>query len=112
MPLQPKFSITQTDSSLTLKVRVPFVKVSDLEYRIIDERHLYFSCKPYLLRLQLPGRVHDEEHVDTTAKYDWNIDHGTIFLHLVKKQPGEAFEDLDMLSKLMAPKPVFPKRSR
>ena len=112
MPLQPKFSISQTESTLQIDIRVPFVKVSDLEYRIIDERHLYFSCKPYLLRLQLPGRVHDEEHVDTTAKYDWNIEHGTVFLRLVKMQPGETFEDLDMLSKLMAPKPSFPSRSR
>ncbi len=112
MPLQPKFLIRQTDEALKLEICVPFVKVSDLEYRVIDERHLYFSCKPYLLRLQLPGRVHDEEHVDTNAKYDWNVNHGTVFLHLVKKIPGESFEDLDLLSKLIAPKPVFPMRSR
>jgi hypothetical protein len=112
MPLQPKFDIHQTDDTLTIDIRVPFVKVSDLEYRIVDDNQLYFSCKPYLLRLVLPGFVHDEEFVQTSAKYDWNVQHGTVFLCLWKKTPGQQFEDLDLLSKLIAPKPVFPSQTR
>lgn len=31
-------------------------------------------------------------------------EHGTIVVHLPKKEPGQEFEDLDMLTKLLQPK--------
>lgn len=34
-------------------------------------------------------------------------DNGTLTVHIPKKSPGEHFPDLDMVTKLMQPKPKF-----
>lgn len=51
-------------------------------------------------RLNLPGNV--VENGNATAKYD--ADTGTFELVLPKEIPGEHFKDLDLLTKLLAPK--------
>lgn len=112
MPLQPRFRIGQDENRVLIAINVPHVRVSDVDYRVIDGKDFSFYCKPYLLKLVLPGSVHDEEYHKTTAKYDLADDNGTVHMELWKCTPGEHFPDLDMLTKLMAPKPVFPSRPR
>lgn len=50
--------------------------------------------------MNLPGNV--IENGDATAKYD--ADCGVFKLILPKETPGEYFPDLDLLTKLLAPK--------
>jgi len=97
----PQFSLRQDDGFVYVVIRVPFVRVSDLEY-VVDGASLSFFCKPYLLQLELPGRVVDDDR--TKAVYDPNTANGTVTLHLPKEQEGENFPDLDLLTQLRRPK--------
>ena len=55
---------------------------------------------PTFYRLNLPGNIlHDER---TETKYD--ADAGKFFFRFWKETPGEDFEDLCLLTKLLAPK--------
>jgi protein SHQ1 len=65
MPVTPTFSIYQERDFLVVVIGVPFVRVSDLEY-IIDGASFSFWCKPYLLKLVLPGRLAEDERVSAT----------------------------------------------
>lgn len=51
-------------------------------------------------RLNLPGNILHDEHTET--KYD--ADTGKFFFRFRKETPGEHFEDLSLLTKLLAPK--------
>ena len=55
---------------------------------------------PYFLRLNLPKPVLEDEN--SSAQYDPSS--GYLTVTLTKEVPGEEFEDLDLLSKLLAPK--------
>jgi len=42
MPLTPRFSLSQTDDAVTLRIHVPFVrKVSGMELVILNQSHVY-----------------------------------------------------------------------
>ncbi|KAF1334848.1 Shq1 like protein, partial [Globisporangium splendens] len=101
MPTIPRFHVTQDAAWVFVHVHVPYVRVSEMEF-YVDGTHFTFFCKPYLLKLQFPHEVVDDELAK--AVYDPNKDHGTIVVHLPKKEPGQEFEDLDMLTKLLQPK--------
>ena len=83
-----------------MAIRVPWVRVSNMEF-VVDGREFSFFCKPYLLRLTLPGEVVDDERAK--GVYDAGQDNGTVTVHLPKKERGEAFPNLDLLTKLLAP---------
>lgn len=86
-------------------VCVPHVRVGDAEIDI-DGHELSVYCKPYLLKLHLPGRVLDDEHCSAT--YDPDEGGGTLKISVVKETPGEVFQDLDLTTRLLAPPPTFP----
>ncbi len=67
----------------------------------IDGCTLTAYCKPYLLRLSLPGALVDDERA--RAVYDPNDGGGTLTIHAPKAARGEVFADLDMPSRLLAP---------
>ncbi|GLD93788.1 hypothetical protein PINS_up002393 [Pythium insidiosum] len=69
MPSIPRFSVTQDAAFLFVHVHVPFVRVSDMEFHV-DGAHFTFFCKPYLLKLQFPHAVVDDERAK--AVYDPN----------------------------------------
>ncbi|KAG7381280.1 Hsp90 cochaperone shq1 [Phytophthora pseudosyringae] len=100
MVATPKFRVTQDAAWVFVHVHVPFVRVSDMEF-YVDGVDFTFFCKPYLLKLHFPHEVVDDELAK--AVYDPNQDHGTIVVHLLKKEPGQDFPDLDMLTKLLQP---------
>jgi len=100
MPLKPKFALHQDDELLYLKITIPYVRASSSEV-VIDGKDVSFYCKPYLLRLKLPGDVENDEHPEFRAVYDPNIGNGTITLHLPKTIKGFHFEDLDLLNTLL-----------
>lgn len=62
--------------------------------------HNQYEITVLCLRLNLPGNV--TENGNATAKYD--ADSGTFDLVLPKQIPGEQFPDLELLTKLLAPK--------
>uniref|UniRef100_A0A5K3ENL3 Protein SHQ1 homolog n=2 Tax=Mesocestoides corti TaxID=53468 RepID=A0A5K3ENL3_MESCO len=93
--LTPLFSLTQTDEELTLKLHIPLADLSNSEF-LLEDGVAYFSAPPYYLRLELPGSVvEDDDHIE------FNLDAGDMFISMKKKTPGEHFDDLDLLSKLM-----------
>lgn len=105
-PTVPKFHVHQDDKMVYLDINVPYVRVSDMEF-FIDGCDFTFWCKPYLLKLQFPGNIIDDEA--TKAVYDMNLDHGTIHVHISKQNAGEHFPDLDMVTKLLQKKKWQPQ---
>jgi protein SHQ1 len=125
MVATPKFHVTQDAAWLFVHVHVPFVRVSEMEF-YVDGVDFTFFCKPFLLKLHFPHEVVDDELAK--AVYDpnkacyttcsqWQFilqrfltvsfgclqENGTIVVHLPKKEPGQDFPDLDMLTKLLQP---------
>jgi len=68
----------------------------------MDETDLRFYSKPYFLRLHLPKPV--EETEDAQAK--WLPEESSFWVSAPKKNPGEFFPGLDMLTALLTPKEV------
>jgi hypothetical protein len=101
VPIVPRFHLTQEDEWLVVHVTVPYVKVSDMEFTVVDGNNFTFYCKPYLLKLALPGDVVDDERA--TASYDPDVNHGTLVIRLPKATPGLLFEGLDLLTVLLQP---------
>ncbi len=67
MPLIPRYSITQTSTHVHVEVSIPHVRVSPakLELVIVDGTELHLYAPPtYLLKLNLPDRVVDENGVE------------------------------------------------
>jgi protein SHQ1 len=63
---------------------------------------------PYFLRLNLPGNVLEDD--ESSAIY--NPSSGFLTVTLTKEIKGQEFPDLDLLAKLLAPKPTqAPTRS-
>lgn len=57
---------------------------------------------PYFLRLTFSHPLKDDE--DASASYDASS--GYLTVTLLKETPGRQFNDLDLLAKLLAPRPV------
>ena len=114
MVLTPKFHLTQTADHVLVHINVPNVRVSGMEITVVDSgRDFSFYCRPYLLRLNLPKAVIDEDCQDEAkrprATYDLNVDRGTLTVYLTKQVPGEQFEGLDMISTLLKAGAVKPR---
>ncbi|CAH0514735.1 unnamed protein product [Peronospora belbahrii] len=101
MVATPKFHVRQDQAWIFVHVHVPFVRVLETEFHV-DGMDFSFFCKPYLLKLHFPHEVLDNDL--TKAVYDPNKDNGMIVVHLPKKEPGQVFPDLDMLTKLLQPR--------
>jgi protein SHQ1 len=102
MPITPHFRVSQDDDFVCVVVNVPYVRVSGMEFAVTDDRHFSFYCKPYLLKLTLPGGVVDDDRASAT--YDPDTKNGTLTIKLPKATPGERFEGLDLLTSLMQPR--------
>ncbi|KAI8511147.1 Hsp90 cochaperone shq1 [Branchiostoma belcheri] len=97
--LTPRFDISQDQNNLKIVIKAPCARVSDTELYIEDTEFKFYS-KPYYLRLNLPGKV--VENGREKATYD--AETGTFTVLVPKECPGEHFEGLDLLTKLLAPK--------
>ena len=96
--ITPRFSCSQDVRSLTLSVYCPSVRASELEIHV-DDTLLSLHVAPYFLRLNFPASVVEDDQ--SSAIYDPAS--GYLTLTLTKLNPGENFQDLDLLGKLLAP---------
>ncbi|KAI6175340.1 Protein SHQ1-like protein [Aphelenchoides bicaudatus] len=97
--ITPFFKLRQDDLFLIVEIRAPNANIKDTEIEFFD-RTFYFSSVPYFLRLALPG---DVEGGTTDAKTDYNVETGTFTIQMPKRNKGEQFPRLDMLSELLKP---------
>jgi len=106
--LVPKFSLSQDDLYIVVRINVPHIRVSNAEI-VSEGKEFSFYCKPYLLKLTFPFDVDDSNGNASTcrAEYDPGIDDGTITAYLAKAIPGQHFPDLDLTSKLLLPARTF-----
>lgn len=109
MPLTPKFHIQQDEKYIIFVIKVPYIKVSNIEI-IIDKNCFNFYCKPYILKCVLNNELNEDEEL-CIANYDMNDDHGTITVKILKKIEGQYFHGLDLISQLLQ-NPNNPKKQR
>ncbi|XP_076313606.1 protein SHQ1 homolog [Tachypleus tridentatus] len=96
--LTPRFELTQNHQFVILVIHAPYTKVTEAELFFEGNDFKFFS-KPYFLRLTLPGEVN--ENGNEKATYD--AEKGTFTIKMPKTSPGEVFEGLDMITKLLTP---------
>jgi protein SHQ1 len=94
----PRFSISQTESLLVIKIYVPYVRVSEAEI-FAENNEFTFYCKPYYLKIAFEGEISEDDNCK--AQYDPNEENGIIVAELPKLVPGTHFPDLDLPSKLL-----------
>jgi protein SHQ1 len=73
----------------------------------VSEQLVTIHINPYFLRLSFPGNLLEDD--DSNASYDPTSGYFTVIL--TKQTACQTFEDLDLLSKLLAPLPPKPKPS-
>ncbi|KAL0114988.1 hypothetical protein PUN28_010509 [Cardiocondyla obscurior] len=96
--LTPRFEITQTEAEVTIIVHAPYANIKDAEV-YVEGTDFRFYCTPYYLRLQLPGEI--EENDSSSGAYD--CEKGDFTLRFSKVNKGEQFENLEMITTLLAP---------
>ena len=105
MPLTPRFSLSQTPSTVTVTVRVPHVRVSSRTIEaVVDGVDFSFYSPPYLLRLRFPRELIDDAETgrDARAVYDPDDEDGTVRVTAYKAvEGGSDWEDLDLLGMLV-----------
>ncbi|KAF5101819.1 hypothetical protein D0Z00_000681 [Geotrichum galactomycetum] len=106
--ITPKFSIRQDANRLYITIYLPHIRAStDIEFQV-DSNVFIFSLSPYYLRLRFSHallndedeRVIDNETLKSTLNY--NASDCTVEISIAKETPGQEFEDLDLLTKLLA----------
>ncbi|KAA1471350.1 SHQ1-domain-containing protein [Dentipellis sp. KUC8613] len=99
--ITPRFFCTQTADSVVVSIYCPSVRAAEVEIHV-DETLLSVHIAPYFLRVNFPGNVVEDD--DSSAVYDPST--GYLTVTLTKESKGVDFPDLDLLAKLLAPKPV------
>jgi len=97
--LTPRFSLDQTDDSLTVRIYAPFTHVADTEV-FFDDLDFRFYSRPYFLRLHLPAPVQETD--DAEAHFD--AETKSFVVTVPKKVKGQHFAGLDMITDLLIPK--------
>lgn len=95
--ITPSFKLDQNDEFLLINIKAPFAKLNDLDV-FIDETDFRFYCKPYFLRLNLPASI-----LENDEEINYDFDERKFKLRYRKKNAGEVFEGLDLLTKLLTP---------
>ena len=72
----------------------------------VDDTLLTVHINPYFLRLNFPHPVVEDDN--STAQYSPST--GYLTITLTKEVKGQYFPDLDLLAKLLAPRPFQPPR--
>lgn len=80
-----------------------YIQASDVEINV-DDTLLTVHINPYFLRLHFPHAVVEDD--SSTALYDPST--GYLTITLTKAVKGQAFADLDLLAKLLAPRSSQP----
>ncbi|KAJ7746922.1 SHQ1 protein-domain-containing protein [Mycena maculata] len=98
--ITPRFECSQTAESVIIKIYCPSVRAADVEIHVEDTLFT-IHINPYFLRLNFSHPVLEDE--ESTAKYDPSS--GYLTVTLTKESRGQEFADLDLLAKLLAPRP-------
>lgn len=99
--LTPRFKLTQDENHVFISVHAPYTNIGDTEIDVEGENFLFVSC-PYFLRLRLPGKIVDNDR----SKGSYVCDSGDFNLTFDKEIPGEYFDNLDMITSLLAPRDI------
>ncbi|KJH42428.1 Kae1-associated kinase Bud32 [Dictyocaulus viviparus] len=103
--ITPSFNIVQNDKWLIFTIHAPFAKIAELEIEYGDKIFMFFA-PPYYLRVHLTREIEDND--SGTAKYDSTL--GEFTIHVPKKNVGEDFPHLDMITELLNPQRNFTAR--
>lgn len=97
--ITPRFSITQDEEFIFLKIFISNIRFSAVGLEIIiQENMIIFHLSPYYLRLRFPHELIDDER--SIAQYDSKDE--CINVKVAKLNKNEYFEDLDLPTKLLA----------
>lgn len=97
--ITPRFSITQDEEFVHIKVNVSSLRFNAAGLEMVVEENVFvFHISPYYLRLRFPHNLVDDERA--SAKYVSQDE--SIEIKLPKEQKGLYFEDLDVPTKLLA----------
>ncbi|KAG6844729.1 hypothetical protein H0H87_004349 [Tephrocybe sp. NHM501043] len=102
--ITPRFSCSQTDKSLIVSIYCPSVRAADVEIHV-DNTLVSVHINPYFLRLNFSYPLLEDD--ESSAQYDPSS--GYLTITLTKENPSQVFDDLDLLAKLLAPRPTAPK---
>jgi protein SHQ1 len=94
--ITPKFTLRQDDAFVYCDVQAPHIKASDVEF-VVDGATFTLHCKPYFLKLNFEQQLIQDGR--ETASY--NIDAGLMTCALPKAEPGQHFDNLEMITKLL-----------
>ncbi|KAJ7240381.1 SHQ1-domain-containing protein [Mycena haematopus] len=101
--ITPRFECSQTAKSIIIKIYCPSIRAADVETHV-DDTLFTVHINPYFLRLNFSYPIVEDEQ--STANYDPSS--GYLTVTLTKESEGQVFPDLDLLSKLLAPRPSQP----
>ncbi|XP_008560549.1 protein SHQ1 homolog [Microplitis demolitor] len=96
--LTPRFELSQDESELIINIYAPYANIKDTEV-YVEKTDFRFFSSPYYLRLKLPGEIIENDK--SFGSYD--CDTGKFLLKFSKINPGEHFDNLDMITTLLAP---------
>ncbi|CAH2248837.1 protein SHQ1 homolog [Pararge aegeria] len=99
--LTPRFKLAQDENRVYITVHAPYTNIGETEIDVDGENVLFVSA-PYFLRLRLPGRIVEND----LSKGSYCCDSGDFKLVFEKETPGEHFENLDMITSLLAPRDI------
>ncbi|KAG6831306.1 hypothetical protein H0H92_011513 [Tricholoma furcatifolium] len=102
--ITPRFSCSQTEQSVMISIYCPSVRAADVEIHV-DDTLVSVHINPYFLRLNFSYPLLEDDA--SSAKYDPSS--GYLTITLTKENPGQVFDDLDLLAKLLAPRPTAPQ---
>lgn len=99
--ITPRFSCSQTEGEIIVSIYCPSIRASEVEIHV-DETTFIAHVNPYFLRLNFSHPVAEDD--ESAAKYDPSS--GYLTVTLTKAVKGQEFRDLDLLAKLLAPRPT------
>ncbi|KAG7452655.1 SHQ1-domain-containing protein [Guyanagaster necrorhizus] len=99
--ITPRFSCRQTVESVIISVYCPSVRASDVELNV-DHTLFTLHINPYFLRVNFSHALLEDDK--SSAAYDGGTGYLTVVL--TKQTRGQEFCDLDLLAKLLAPRPL------
>ncbi|XP_049880722.1 protein SHQ1 homolog [Pectinophora gossypiella] len=99
--LTPRFKLSQDENHVFITIHAPYTNIGDTEIDVDGENFLFVSS-PYFLRLRLPGKIVENDK----SKGSYVCDSGDFNLTFDKDSPGEHFENLEMITSLLAPRDI------
>ncbi|XP_063994084.1 protein SHQ1 homolog [Diachasmimorpha longicaudata] len=96
--LTPRFELQQDDEEVTVVIYALYANIKDTEV-YVEGNDFRFYSSPYYLRLQLPGEIVETD----SSEGSYDCDTGKFILKFSKVTPGQHFENLDMITTLLAP---------